>query len=309
MPNAAGWQSHLWFKKESTWGTGVTPDIWTPFNQYGVLAQFNPFRGNTYLGVRQQRHPPMPLNTPVAGPLALDFYGYQVTSGSKKSIAQHLIDEAVSAPAGLELGSFTFEQYDPNDSKRHTGVRINSMEISGSADGPVTLSFDLVAKQEASATPPSLVATTPHYKPAMFRDCTFSLGGVATELRSFRLRLENNLQTKFNNSQWASLILAGRRMWSFSFTLFKTANTYDALRRASTVTDRTAQLTIQADHHGTGAPSTAYSKATFDIDLSNFLGATENFPLDDIWEQSVDYMILKPSTTDNDVDITWSDVA
>ena len=39
MANAGGWQKHVWFKKESTWGTPVTADIWLPVDAYDVVAK------------------------------------------------------------------------------------------------------------------------------------------------------------------------------------------------------------------------------------------------------------------------------
>lgn len=307
MANAGRWSEHVWFKKETTWGTAVTPDIWLPQSQYGVMAKPTFYVPETFTGVRQMRAPNMPVRTDVAGTLVTDMWAYFITSGSAKSVAQHLVDLAWNQPNSIDLDSATFAKYDPNDEKEHKGVRVNSCTISGSVDqGAIRVSLELIGKQESVVTAPTLVATTPHYKPMMFHLSTFALGGSAIELRSFELTINNNLQSYFNNSQWASLIAAGRRMVTFKFSLFKTDNTYDALRRAVTVTDRTAQLVLKGIHDGSS--TNTYTTCTIDIDRSNFAGADEAGGIDELWQQSAEYVVLKPNTTDNQIDITWGTV-
>lgn len=305
MANAGGWQKHVWFKKESTWGTPVTADIWLPVDAYDVVAKPEFYsNAGAFVGVRQRKAPNHPLKTMLNGSITCDMFGYQVTSGSLKSVAQHLIDMAVSAPAGLDLDSFTVNQYDPNDQKAHAGLRIGTCTISGSADqGAIKMTLAVEGNGETVVSSPSLVHTVPHYKSMMFRDATFALGGSAVTLRSFELTINNTLVVKHTNSQWPSVIAAMSRIVDYKFTLFKTANTYDALRRATSVTDITGELVLKGDHHGT--TTNTYTTMTVAIDRMNFAGADDNSPKDDLWEQNLSYMILKPNTTDNDIDITW----
>lgn len=304
MATGAGWQKYGFFKKETTWGTAVTTDIWLPFDDYSVVVTPEFYQASTFTGVRQRRAPNLHKRKSLGGGLTCDFYGYHVASGSTVSVAQHLIDMALSAPGGLDLDSFTFAQNDPNGDKIHEGLRVNSLTISGDADsGVVKLAFDLIGEEEASGTAPSLSATVPHYKSAMFRDCTFALGGSAASLKSFSLTIANNLIVGYNNSVWPSLLVAGPRTVDLQFALYKTANTYDALARATTVTDTTGEIVIKAAHDGSAAND--FTTCTIAIDRMNFNSVADAAALNAIWEQTVGYMILKPNTSDNDIDLTW----
>ena len=305
MSNAAGWQHYLFFKKESAWGTGVTPDIYLPFATYDVVAQPEFYKADTFTGRRQRMHPNVPSRTNVQGQLVCDLYGYQVTSGSLKSVAQHLIDNAVSGGNSVDQDSFTIEANDPNDPKRHVGVRVNQLTIAGSHDqSAIKATLNVMAKQETGGiTPPSLSASTPHYKPFMFADSIFTISGDETELRSFELSVENNLQVYHNNSQWPSIISQGMRVVGLKFTLFKSANTYDALRRAMTVTDTTAQLVLKGRHDGSA--SQTFTTLTINIDRMNFSAAAEELNINELDQQNVDYVVLKPASSDNDIDLTW----
>jgi hypothetical protein len=109
-----------------------------------------------------------------------------------------------------------------------------------------------------------------------------------------------------DNSIWPTVTAAGDRVWTLSFTVRKTANTYDAKRRSATVSDQTFQIVLKGDHDGTGANT--YTTGTIDIDRMNFLDAVDQMNREGLTMAEVTYDIIKPSTTDNDVDLTWSTV-
>lgn len=304
MATSAGWQSYLFFSKESTWGDETTPAIWLPFETFDLVTRREFYSANTYTGVRQRRHPQIPLRSSITGTLAGDLYAerWPVVTPTT-SIAEYLLEGATSGDASLDLHSFCFGLNDPNDDKEFAGVRINSLSINGSASvGVIKYSAALIAKTETATAAPSLTATHKHPRPFMFRDATFAIDSSAVTLESFNLTINNNLIVRYNNSDTPSIIAAGPRTIDLSFTLTKDDSTYDALRRATTVTDATFQIVLTGKHLGSGDDLTT---VTIAIDKMNFAAATENMPFGDLWEQSVDYVILKPDTSDNDIDITY----
>lgn len=307
MANYAGWEKYLFFKKEATWGTAVTPDVWLPYETFDVLAKPEFYAPSTFTGTRQRKHPNVPIRTPVNGQLSCDLYGYQVSSSAAtKSIAQHLFETAFSGPASIDQDSHTMRVLDTNDTgKSFVGCRFDKLTISGSHDsGAIKATADIIAKQEVGGVaPPAYPSSTPHYKPFVFADATFSIDSSAVELRSFELTIENNLQAAFNNSQYISVLSQGERNVSFKFSLFKSGNTYDALRRALTTTNATAELVLKGRHDGSA--SNTYSQLTISVDLMQFAGSMDQVNRNELIQTDVDYVVLKPSSTDSDVDLTW----
>lgn len=304
MAYQAGWQKHLWFKKETTLGTGVTPDIRMPFDTYDVLPVSEYYAAATHVGVRQRRQPQQPSRKFLRGTLAGPLLGLVASS---KTCAQWIMELAISGPAALTPDSWTIGLYDPNDQKRHTGMCCNSLTLTGSAGGPIMYSMAMEGVLEAQTSAPSLVATTKHGKAFMMQDATFALAGSAATLRSFTLTINNNLRVEHVNGTWPSIIAQMTREVTWQFELFKSASTYDALRRAATVTNITGQLVLKGDHEGD--LSDTYATATIDFDRMNFNQASEQGGRDDLGSQQADYVVIKPDTTDNEIDITWSTAA
>jgi len=306
---SGGWNPYLFFGPESTWGTAVTADIYVPYASYDVKAEPEFYTSDNFTGVRQRKANNEVLKTFLRGSMACDMLGYQVNSGALKSIAQHLIDAAVSAPADEDLSSHTFSWFDPNegdgdDSKVHDGMRVNQMTIAGDeASGAVRLGLAFEGQQETVDTKIALPDAT-RRRPMLYRDCTFKFGGVTTVLKSFSLTLDNGLIVRHNNSQWPSSIVAGPRVVGYSFGLDKLDAVYDVLRRGTTLTDQTAEIVCRGNHQGTGANTNTVM--TIAVDLMQFGGVTDLIARADIWGQDVTYVVIKPDTTSNDIDITWS---
>jgi hypothetical protein len=303
MATHVGWQNHLWVKAESTFGTGVTPTIWLPYNSCDIRVVTEMFKANPFTGVRQRRAPNQPVKKHVQGNLSGELLARQL---STVSLAQTVVSLATNQPSGIDLDSWTMELYDPNDQKRWTGMRSNSLTLTGTAGGPVTFSHDLIGILEATTTAPSLVATTPVGKAMLMQDTTFAIDSGAYVIMAFTLTINNSLIVHHDNSIWPTVTAAGDRVWTLSFTVRKTANTYDAKRRSATVSDQTFQIVLKGDHDGTGANT--YTTGTIDIDRMNFLDAVDQMNREGLTMAEVTYDIIKPSTTDNDVDLTWSTV-
>jgi len=313
LGKAGGHRPYLHFAKESVWSTPVTPDIYLPYDSYGVIAAPAYYVANRFTGVRQRKSDNEIHQIPVGGTIACDLLGFQFNSlaAGLMSIAQHLIDPAFSGPASETLDSLTFNLFDPNEGtgtsgKLHDGCRINSLTLSGDeGSAPIKLSLDVFAAAEAVAAEVALPAAS-RRRAFLFRDSVFSFGGTTTPLKSFGFTLENNLIRKYNNSLLVSGIYAGDRNTSLTFALDKDSDTYDLLRRVTDFSDRTAQIVLKGDHEGTGATGT-FTTLTMDFDVTQFAGATDDTARNDLMGQSLSYAVLKADTSANDVDLTWSD--
>lgn len=307
MAAEGNWASHLWFTKETTWGTQVTSDIWTPFNSCPIKQVKRVYAPNVFCGVRQKRHDVVGVGFTCAGVLDIDLYGYQVNSGgSAKSIAQHLIDMVLSADSALTLDAFTLNKHEGNDPKVWEGCQMSSMVISGDAStGIVKGVFNFMAEKELTEAAPSLVATTPIYQPFLFSDATWTLGGVATPIEMFEWTVNTGLIHRNNNSLYPTVTAAGLRESTIRFQITKTAQTYDTLRRATAPTSTTGVLVIKGADQGTGAAD--YSQGTFSFDRMQLIEADDDHDISKDKETVLTYQILKPETTDNDIDDVWAD--
>lgn len=306
MGKGAGWQHCLHMKAESTLGTAPlqTGALWIPCETYDLQPADIFYEPQTFTCSRQRFAENEIAGKQLAGPLNCDFFGWQ--DSGNKSIAQHLMELILpSSMTTLAPNSKTFWWADANDPKQHVGVCGVSVTISGSADGPVKMAFQLEGMGETTTSPPTKTATTPHYKPAMFRDCTFALAGSAVKLRQFSLTIVAGIIPVRENSLYPTdMVLGGMRMINYDFQFYKTANTYDAMRRATSVSNFTGQLVIKADHMGTGATDT-YTTLTVDFDKLNQNAIRDIVAREALDEQSVNTLAIKPATTDNDADFTW----
>ena len=106
------------------------------------------------------------------------------------------------------------------------------------------------------------------------------------------------------DDQWPSVIVAGVRTVDFAFEVFKEDDTYDALRRTSGITTRAGHLSMTCPHGGSGASGT---NTTIDVyfDALNFSGASDAGGLNDLVSQSTSWAVLKPATTENEIEFAF----
>lgn len=304
MADQMGWQSYLFIKKESVFGTPVTPDIWIPYETCDLKPNIEMYKANNFTGVRQRRAPNQPVKNHIQGTLGGDLLARQI---STVSLAETVVSLAFNQPAGLALDSWTMAKHEPNDPKIWSGVRCNSMTISGTAGGPVKYSADLIGILETSGAAPALSASTAHGKAMLMQDSLFEVDGSAVVLDSFTLSINNALQIYHGNSYWPTVLAAGDRVITLSFTIRKTATTYDVKRRALTSADQTFEIILKGDHEGSG--SDTYTTCTIAIDKMTFLDAVDQMTREQLVTQTVTYDPVKPASSDNDVDLTWSTAA
>lgn len=299
-----GWKKYVVTAAESAWGTtpGSPTYIYVPVKDYTVRSRPIIVTPEQYTGFRQRRHQRITGHS-IDGTMDMNLLSYHVSS---KSIAQRMLEYCFDSPSGQDLASFLAEPYDVDiDNKRHNGLRVDTATIAGQEGGIITLTMGLKGKTETGGiTAQALSATAPQPVEFLFKDVSFSIGGVAATICDFNLTIMNNLIVKYCNSDTPTFIVAGERHVDFSFGLYKTDNTFDALNRSTSIPNTTMQLVLTGSHNGTGATGTN-TTITFDFDRANFGDADGSGALSDLWKMSNKYMILKPSTSDNDVDITY----
>ncbi len=304
---AGGWNRYLFFAKESAWSTPVTSDVYIPVDSYDVKAEQEFYNANRFTGVWQRKSDNEISRIGVRGTLTCDLMAYQINSGSLKSIAQHLVELATDSPADEDLSSGSFTWFDPNEgtgnsAKLHDGMRCNTMTISGDESGPVKLSMGFEGAEEAAVAEVALPDNT-RRRAMMGRDTILQFGGVNADVKSWGMTLTNGLIVRHIKSLFPSGIYAGPRNVDLVFAIDKLSAVYDVLRRGSAVTDRTAQIVCKGDNDGTSSTNTVM---TIDFDLTQFGGATDGLSRDDLESQDVSYAVIKPDTSSNDIDITWS---
>lgn len=319
MPQMMGWQRYMNIRPEVTWGTrdaGGT-DIYLPFSSNGILTQVQSTQADLFTGLRQRRHNRVNRAT-CGGQIVTPLFGYHVSS---KSIAQHLIEWAQNGPSTAFIDSMTVDIADANDAKRYTGSRVNSLTLAGDASsGIVTATIDVQCKDETGGiTPGSVPATAPQPVEFSFDEVEFYLSSEsegesatasaeAVPIRSFSLSLVNNLQVYHTNSFFPTSIPAGVRQVGFNFEIFKESNTYDSIRRTSGVTNRAAHLVLKCPHLGTAGSGTK-TKIDIYFDRLNFANASDTFGLNELVTQSVEWIVLKPNTTENEIEFAFSTVS
>lgn len=319
-----GWEKYLNLRKESVWGTkhGSNADIYLPYTEYSVGVSEENQQPEVFTGLRQRRYNVRGRKT-LAGNLACPLWSYHVDSAS---IAEHLIKWANDNADSSSLVSYTAELADGGiDPKRHLGLRVGTMEIAGSANAPdVTISLGITGKNELgsedSVTVPALSNTAPLPVAFKFFDCHLYLTteseassarssaaalGDEIYIREFRIAFANTLAPRYNNDRWVGSIGAGMRIIDVSFMIEKIAANYDVIRRSTSIVNRAARLRLVGSHGGTGASGTN-TVINFHFDRLNFNGMTDTSPLNDFVDQNTNWVVLKPATSSQDLNVYFT---
>jgi len=309
MAYYGGWENRLFIGKESTFGTPVTPAIWVPYESYEPRAHYDVYTPQTYCGVRQDVAPTIVAKQVIAGAFSFDLYGTFISS---KSIMEWILSWALSGPASITQDSFTCQLFETINSKDMAGVRISSVTISGGEGLPIKVTVNVIAKSEATqASPVAIPSTTPHPPAGMFYDTTFAIGGSAVTPQSFTFTLDLGLKAVYLNSATPVLIDQMLRKVTLDLVMLKSSSTYDIARRKTSsapVTGVTGQIVLKAHNLGGGVtPTNIYTTATLDFDRMDFLDSVDGSPRDSHKTETLKFVIKKPNTTDNDVDVTFGE--
>lgn len=311
MSNIVGRKSYLTLVSEASWGTfnGSPTYLHTPCNSWGV--KFNPEnrQATPMVGVMQKRHSRLFRGRP-EGPAVFELYGW-IPTGST-SLMQILLDWAFANPETTGRASYSAQWAQGPDvaNRQQVGLRVNSATLEGSEQNVAwTMNYNLIGKDDTNlTTAQSIPNDREKLAEALFQDSTFTFGGSAIALSSFRLERNYNLQVHYNNSNRPSLILeTGPVMTTLNIQFQKTANTYDAVNRLLGMNEYAVEAVIQGLHNGTGTGGTDYTVATLTLPRCSFV-STEDADVEQILYQGMTLEVLKPDTSSNCLSIAYTEV-
>lgn len=307
-----GAKSHLFLSDEAVWGTqDASPDyVHLPVSAYGVRFRPESRNSQPMIGLRQRKHGQYVRGMP-SGSLQTMLYG-QVNATATVSLAQYLLDWAFANPESLELPSKSAEWAEgPNEAnKLHTGLRVNSATLSGSDDGGIDLSLELMGQAEADvATAQTIPTDHEKLQEFLFHNATLTLAGSGVGMKSFQWQAANALEVNYLNSFTPSLITAGDRVDSFQCTLVKDGDTYDVYRRTQAATEVTAVLVLKGLHNGTGGVGTNYTVVTITFNRLRFVDFEDQFSFNQLTKIPLQFDVLKPDSGSNAVTIAYSEAA
>lgn len=291
-------------------GSGSAGQQWVhiPVTTYDVRFRPENRQANPFTGIFQRKHSRNFRGMP-SGALTCPLYGW-IQPGVGASMAEYLMSWAFGNHEDSELPSKTAQWYEAGAAdKEHNGLRVNGATLSGSEDSSVIeLSLDLMGKTESTDfTAQSLLDDRNKLVDFEFSDASFSLGGSSILLESFSVSIQNGLITRYLNSFTPSLLLKTTRVITVQMTPIKESDTYDAYRRSSTSTELAGQITLKGLHNGTGS-SGNYSQVVIDFDRLGFVDADETGGRDELASQPLNFIALKPDTSNNEMRMTWSEV-
>jgi hypothetical protein len=312
-----GWSKFLHFAAENDWGTlnGTTlAYAFMPVNEYGVRMRPQSRQSDAYTGLRQGKQSKIYRGLP-SGNLVAPLFGYRA-SGFGDSLMELMLEWGFGNHESVDLASKTVEWSEGPDiaNKRHLGMRVNSATLAGSADADeVTITLDLMGKSEvgnSGFTNQAIPDDMEKLVYVQFNDCSFTIGGVAIELESFSLEVQNNLQAKYLNAFAPSYLLPGNRVLNLSITPVKLDDVYDAYNRTEGSTELAHTIVLKGLHNGTGGSAgTNYTVATISLPRGSFIEADTQGGKGDIAMQPLQFRCLKPDTSANDMLVTYSEAA
>lgn len=314
-----GEKSYLYLAPEATWGTtpGSPGYIFCPVNSYEVRMQRDRRNAQPFVGLRQRKHGRSYRGMP-SGSLATGLYGIfpgagTSSSATEQSVAEHLLRWAFDHHESVDLPSKLAEWAEGPDvaNRRHNGLRVNGATLEGSANGgAISISLELMGKAESElATAQTLPADMDKLVEFDFADSSFTVGGAAISLESFRLTLANNLTAAYLNSTAPSHLSAGNRVLGLQIVPIKNAATYDALGRAFSEDESEIVLTLKGLHNGTGNSGTNYTQVAFTLPRCAFVSEESTRNIAELARQPLNFECLKPDSSSNDLSQVWSQVA
>lgn len=314
-----GEKSYLFLAPEATWGTtpGTPGYFFCPVTSYEVRMQRDRRNAQPFVGLRQRKHGRSYRGMP-SGALQTALYGVYPGAGvsssaTDQSIAEHLLEWGLGSHESVDLPSKLAEWAEgPNVANvRHNGLRVNTATLEGSAgNGGITINLDLMGKSESAVvTAQTLPTDLDKLVEFDFADSSFTLGGSAISLESFRLSVANNLTPVYLNSTAPSHLSAGQRVASVQLVPIKNSDTYGALNRAFTESESAITITLKGLHNGTGTAGTNYTQVVITLPRCAFVNPEDTRNIAELMRQPLNFDVLKPDSSSNDLSMVWSDEA
>jgi hypothetical protein len=303
------------FVDESSWGSlpGSPTYFHIPVFKYDVRMRPQRRNARPFIGLRQRKHGQNFRGQP-GGQVLTALYGWHPGTMTT-SAAEYLMTWAFGNPETQDLPSKVIEWAEgPNiANKRHLGLRVNSAVCFGSADaGYIGLALDLLGKDEAGNDVMTTAQTLPADRDKLvefqFTDITCTLNGAEVKIRDFQLSVQNGLVPEYLNSTRPTLMGSGDSVAKLKVTFPKNADTYDAYRRLTTMTEFAGELVLQGLHNGTGGVGTDYAVGTVTLARLSYADHQDELPYDRYSMQPIEFDVLKPDTSSNGIAIAWTEV-
>jgi hypothetical protein len=162
------------------------------------------------------------------------------TASDPGSSGSDTVGEHVFHPANDDtLPSLAVEVDRDTDVNRHSGVGVNSLELSHAAEDALTWSADLPAKEPD----PSVSSASPTYSDLRnfrFQDATLTAAGTdrTADLQDLSVSIENGISPLYRGERTAGKMEVGERVITISLTLdYETADLYEAALGSSGATE------------------------------------------------------------------------
>lgn len=270
------------FKRESVWGTAVTPDKSMPVNFTGGIQtsqeiQFvEGVRGiiaknqSSFVGNRKHEGDlEFSLNPDHSGSFLLSALG-DVTSalvGGETIVYEHDFAEDVNKP------SLTIEQAIGENVRRYAGSICAELKVSGKPGEIVVGTASMMSKSSASATAITPVYTdTPEYN---FVNAVIKIdGSPVQEMQNFEIDYKNNLGLKYvlNSNDPKFPYLNGSEVTG-SFEMYLNTNTLAEMTKYLSHTNIAIDLELTGDAIGVG------SNYQFNLSIPKAIYTTAETPL------------------------------
>lgn len=308
--------SYLFMAAEASFGVqDASPTyLYYPVLTYGVENQQEMRQPQPYTGFAEEFDNIVVRQNP-SGPISMALYGWHL-SGSI-SLAEYVMAWAftdLETLCGLPSKTLQWAEGPNVCNKKHLGMTVNNATLAGTDEngGQITLSLDTMGSSETTLTTAQTIPSgLSRLNEFMFTDSTFSIGPnsgalTAIEYKGFQWQSQRNLTPVFNGSTNPRRFRPGKPNANFQFNIEKADGTWDAIRRATDVTNYYGRLILKGAHNGTGATGT-YAQVQIDFPRLSFRTAKDAGVRNGVVQQTIAFGIQKPSTSAASFSTTWSE--
>lgn len=260
---SAGVQSVISFKKESTWGTAVTPDKSIPVRPTGGLEIKNNIQMQpAIMGRLQKYYEAIKGKVMYEGDYTMDLFGdyigYFILSamgvdtpalkGGESVVYEHVFTESATKP------SLTIEQAIGENIRRYAGCIVSGFKVTGKAGEMLQFSPSIMAKTQASASAISpAFSTVPAFNHAQL---AVKIGGsTIAEVESIEFEYKNGLDLRhaLGNVEPAFASIAGGSEVGAKLELYLDSTSLTELTNYINKTTRSLQLIATGGAIGSAA--------------------------------------------------------
>lgn len=234
------------FGKEVTWGGSVSPTLELKYTSLkaGQFHEDIKFPGSASRGALIAERAAGVLDEKITLQLALDEAVLADILEMAFGTRTTLTGGTIQITMGNALPSYTCYYNEGVGVKSIVGVKCNTLEIKGDMNAAITATLELDGKTGAAATLGAISANTTA-SAWVFHQGIFSFGATSLNIKSWSVKISNNLAVDHANSQRAIEILETRREVSGSVEV-KLEASMDATIMTAKLTQASAAVAIYA---------------------------------------------------------------